>query len=196
MSRSTLSYVATAVPTHRLSLREYLDLDLTDEHGNPCSTELVRGVVVVNPAPRPLHETVRFELGAMLLPVVPAGFRVSTSDWIVDADEPATVRVPDLAVVRATEMQEKRLTEAPLLVVEIVSERSSVERDLVAKHAEYAAAGCEHYWAVLPSRPELIRFQLDRATGTYVEVGRHTGRRRVRVTEPFAVTIDLRRLTA
>lgn len=193
MSGSTLSHVATPVPTHRLSLREYLDLDLTDEHGNPCSTELVRGVVVVNPAPRPVHEFVKFSLGAMIVPALPVGLCVATSDWIVDADEPATVRVPDLAVVRMRELHEKRLTEPPLLAVEIVSERSSVERDLVAKHAEYAAAGCAHYWCVLPSRPELIRYRLEQ--GAYVEVGRHTGRRRVRVTDPFPVTIDLARLT-
>ena len=45
---------------------------------------------------------------------------------------------------------------------------------------------------LLPDRPELIRFRLQ--DGEYVESGRTAGRRRVRVSEPFPVTVDLARL--
>lgn len=48
------------------------------------------------------------------------------------------------------------------------------------------------YWVLVPEQPELIRFRLDDVA--CVEVGRTAGRRRVRVAEPFAVTLDLGRL--
>jgi hypothetical protein len=46
---------------------------------------------------------------------------------------------------------------------------------------------------LFPDTPELIRFRLD--DEAYAETGRTRGRRRVRITEPFAVTIDLARVT-
>ena len=183
------------VPSHPITLEEYLTLDLVDEWGNSLSTELVAGMVVVSPAPGRHHETAKYELAAMLHAALPAGYRVSGGDWIVVPEPYATVREPDLVVVAEAQAWEVRMSVAPpLLAVEVVSPRSSVERDLVAKRREYAEAGCPHYWVLVPDRPELVRFRLD--DREYVEAGRTTGRRRVRVTEPFAVTIDLARVIA
>jgi len=191
---SNLASMDVLAPTYPITLDEYLALELLDEWGNPLSTELVAGVVVVTPPAGGPHQTAVPELGAMLIAALPAGHRVvAGAGWIVDPSPLATFRVPDLMVVTDRQARQTWMDAPPLLAVEVVSRRSSVERDLVAKRREYANAGCPHYWALFPDTPELIRFKL--VDGAYVEVGRTSGKRRVRVTEPFAVTIDLARVT-
>jgi Uma2 family endonuclease len=182
------------VPTHPITLDEYLALDLLDEWGNPLPTELVEGVVIVGPPAGGPHQAAASDLVAMLIAAFPPGHRVlGSAGWIVDDAPLATFRVPDIMVVTDAQARETWMVAPPLLAVEVVSRRSSVERDLVAKRREYAEAGCPHYWALFADTPELIRFELD--DGAYVEIGRTTGRRRVRITKPFAVTIDLARVT-
>ena len=191
---SNLARMDVLVPTHPITLDEYLALDLLDECGNPLSTELVEGVVVVSPPAGGPHQAAASELVAMLIAAFPPGHRVlGGAGWIVDDAPLATFRVPDIMVVIDAQARETWIVAPPLLAIEVVSRRSSVERDLVAKRREYAEAGCLHYWALFSDTPELIRFRLDE--GVYVEAGRTTGRRRVRITEPFAVTIDLARVT-
>jgi len=188
-----LAQVDVLVPTHPISLEEYLALDLSDPWGNPLSTELVAGVVVVTPPPGGPHQVAAGEVLVALHAACPPGHRVMPgTGWVVDDSPLATFRVPDILVVSQEQARETWLRTPPLLALEVVSRHSSVERDLVAKRREYAVAGCPHYWVLFPDRPELIRFRLE--AGAYVEVGRTTGRRRVRITEPFAVTIDLARV--
>ena len=191
---SNLARMDVLVPTHPITLDEYLALDLLDEWGNPLSTELVEGVVIVTPPAGGPHQVAASEFAAMLIAAFPPGHRVlGGGGWIVDDSPLATFRVPDIMVVTDDQARETWMIAPPLLAVEVVSRRSSVERDLVAKRREYAEAGCAHYWVLFPDTPELIRFRLD--DSAYVEAGRTTGRRRVRITEPFAVTIDLARVT-
>ncbi len=189
---SNLARMDVLVPTHPITLEAFYALELVDEWGNPRRAELVDGTVVVNPPPGGPHEAALFALAGQLYPALPDGFRLGGGGWIVAAGDPATVRVPDLAVVTDEQAKEIRMTAPPLLAVEVVSSGSSVERDLVTKRHEYARAGCRHYWVLVPERPELIRFRLE--GDAYVEVGRTVGRRRVRVGEPFALTLDLGRL--
>ena len=182
--------MSALVPTHPITLEEYWALDLAGDDGAPLCTELVAGMVVVSPPPGGPHQVATGELTAALLVGCPVGFRVVPgAGWVV-ADVPlATLRIPDVMVVTDAQARQVRMNESPLLAVEVVPRASSVERDLVTKRREYAEAGCVHYWVVLPDRPELIRFRL--VDGAYVEVGRTTGRRRVRITEPYAVSVDL-----
>jgi Uma2 family endonuclease len=56
--------------------------------------------------------------------------------WIVDDSPLATFRVPDIMVVSDQLARQTWMDAAPLLAVEVVSRRSSVERDLVAKRRE------------------------------------------------------------
>jgi Uma2 family endonuclease len=192
---SNLAHMDVLVPTHPITLDEYLALELLDEWGSPLPTELAGGMVIVSPPAGGPHQVGVAELIAMFVAACPAGYRVLPGGgWIVDDSPLATFRVPDIMVVSDQQARQTWMDAPPLLAVEVVSRRSSVERDLVAKRREYAEAGCAHYWALFPDTPELIRFRLDDG-GAYVEAGRTTGRRRVRVTEPFAVTIDLARVT-
>ena len=116
----------------------------------------------------------------------------SPIDWVLWGDPRATVRQPDLAVVRTEQLRGLRLTEPPLLAVEVVS-ASSAERDLVAKRRDYARAGCPHYWIVVPERAEIVRLRLD--GDAYVEAGRiRADDGPTLVDEPFPVTVDTARL--
>jgi Uma2 family endonuclease len=59
------------------------------------------------------------------------------------------IRVPDLAVIRASSPRERIITYPPLLAIEVRS-WSDALRDLEAKSAEYLAFGIEHVWVVDP----------------------------------------------
>lgn len=165
-----------------MSLEEFFSIDIE-------LIELVDGQPVLLSAGTGPHQTAVFELGKRIDAALPTGFRVLPSpiDWVLWELPRATVRQPDLAVVTTEQARERRLTEPPLLVVEVLSP-SSVERDLVAKRRQYAQAGCRHYWIVNPSVPEVVAL---RATGDeYVEVARLAGGTVGEITEPVHVRFD------
>ena len=155
--------------------------------------ELVEGQPVVMNAAAGPHQVASGRLYLMLVAGCPAGYEVVSSpiDWVLWGDPRATVRQPDLVVAGLDQLRQKRLTEPPLLAVEIVSD-SSVERDAVAKRRDYARAGCPHYWLVLPARTEIVRFRLQ--GDAYVEVGRIVGETAT-IDDPYPITVDPRRLT-
>ena len=71
-------------------------------------------------------------------------------DWVLREIPRATVRQPDLLVVPADTVNDKRITAPPRLVVEIISPDSQ-ERDLVAKRRDYSRAGCPTSGSPIPS---------------------------------------------
>lgn len=164
-----------------MSLDEFFQLD-------DVLVELVDGQPIVSPAPAVPHQSVLMALIRLLLPSLPDGFEVLPApvDWVLWAGARPTVRQPDLMVVADSVLQGARITQPPLLVVEIVSS-SSIERDLVAKRRDYAKAGAPHYWIVLPDVPEVVCLRL--IDGEYVEDQRSVGNQPVALTEPFDVRI-------
>ena len=164
-----------------MSLDEFFQLD-------DVLVELVDGQPIVSPAPAVSHQRVLMALIRLLLPSLPGGFEVLPApvDWVLWAGARPTVRQPDLMVVADSVLQGARITQPPLLVVEIVSS-SSIERDLVATRRDYARAGAPHYWIVLPDVPEVVCLRL--VNGEYVEDQRSVGHQPVALTEPFDVCI-------
>ncbi|MDG6104908.1 Uma2 family endonuclease [Dactylosporangium aurantiacum] len=77
-----------------------------------------------------------------------------------------------------------------LLVVEVVSPESAY-RDRTVKLRKYAEAGIAHYWRVEEeqSLPVVHTYELDEPTRLYAPTGVHRGE--LRVSRPFAVTVDL-----
>jgi Uma2 family endonuclease len=177
------------VPIGQISLEEYLALDLPE-----TLTELVDGQVIVNASPSGPHQRLVGRLYAVLDAGCPPGYEVLVSpiDWVLWGDPRATVREPDMAVVRGEQADELRLTEPPLLVVEALSP-DSFERDVVAKRRDYARAGLAHYWIANPRTGEVIRYHL--SGDELVEAGRLVPGRPNNVTEPFTVTFDPGELT-
>ena len=167
-----------------MSLEEYFALAVE-------LAELVDGQPVLVSAGTGPHQVAVFELGRLLADAAPPGYRVVPApiDWVLWDVPRATVRQPDLVVVTHEQARSRRLTEAPLLVVEVLSP-SSIERDLVAKRAEYARAGCGHYWIVNLDVPELVALRASSEHGRYDEVARLAGGTVGCLTEPFRVELD------
>lgn len=174
--------VTTRIPAGVVSFEEWLAM--------PESTlpvEVVDGVVVMSPAPRGVHQVVVENLLHLLRPQVPSGYRPGAAprDWVL-SEVPVRVRQPDVAVVTDAQARAERLTDPPLLVVEVISPGSH-ESDFVHKPREYAEAGLRHLWLVDPDTPEVVVRRWD--GDAWVEVARASGSTPVKVEEPFPITV-------
>lgn len=154
-----------------------------------CQYEVVDGQPVMVPAPMVGHQVVVSRLLRLLDDACPAGYLSLTSpiDWLLWQAPRLQIRQPDVVVIGAEQATGPRLTEAPLLVVEILSP-DSFERDVVAKRREYAIAGAEHYWVVDPAAPAVIVYR--RRGDELVEAHRVVGPQGMTCTEPFPVRIQ------
>jgi Uma2 family endonuclease len=146
----TTSAVASA-SSKTLTLTEYAALD---DHGHAFVTELVRGVVVREPRPRSLHGEVQVEIAFHLRAWARSrGAVVTAESGYILAEEPATVRGPDVALTlerRASEdMPGGWVRGAPDLAVEVLSPSDSASA-IQQKILEYFDAGARLVWIVDP----------------------------------------------
>jgi Uma2 family endonuclease len=154
--------------------------------------ELLDGVLIVSPRPRLLHQEVAVELAVELREACPPHLRV--------IPEPAVMLTritefdPDLVVIRRELLREAKVTEPPLLIVEVRSPSTALI-DLNRKKAAYEQFGVPSYWIVDPDpdRPELTVFELG-PDGRYSECGRARGATPFRALKPFAVDLVPARL--
>jgi Uma2 family endonuclease len=154
--------------------------------------ELLDGVLIVSPRPRLLHQEVAVELAVQLREACPPHLRV--------IPEPAVMLTritefdPDIVVIRRELLREAKVTEPPLLIVEVRSPSTALI-DLNRKKAAYEEFGVPSYWIVDPDpdQPELMAFELGPGGG-YVERGRVRGTTTFRAFKPFAVDIVPARL--
>lgn len=166
------------------------DLDRMPEDGRRY--ELLDGVLIVSPRPRVLHQEVAFQLAVQLREACPAQLRV--------IPEPAVMLTritefdPDIVVIRRELLREAKVTEPPLLIVEVRSPSTALI-DLNRKKSAYEQFGVPSYWIVDPDpdRPELTVFELG-PDGRYEECGRAHGTAPFRALRPFAVDIVPARL--
>ena len=115
--------------------------------------EIVKGVLVMTPAPSPEHQDIVGEIfSALRTHIKLAGLgRVFTGPIDVDLG-PKNVYQPDLVVVLNTHLDrvaEKKIIGAPDLVVEVASP-STAAYDRLTKYEKYAHAGIIEYWIVKP----------------------------------------------
>ena len=154
--------------------------------------ELLDGVLIVSPRPRLLHQEVAVELTVQLREACPPHLRV--------IPEPAVMLTritefdPDIVVIRRELLREAKVTEPPLLIVEVRSPTTALI-DLNRKKSAYEQFGVPSYWIVDPNpdRPELTVFELGPG-GRYEEGGRARGTTPFRALRPFAVDIVPARL--
>jgi Uma2 family endonuclease len=133
------------------------DLEAMPDDGR--GYELIGGAIVVTATPGPSHQRVSRRLLMLLETATPPGHEVF--DAPIDLELPGEQRVqPDLVVVPASSVGEKRLTLPGLLVIEIVSSGSKTQ-DTVTKRAVYAAAGIPAYWIVDPAAGQITALRLD-----------------------------------
>ncbi len=153
-------------------------------------SELMGGVELVSPAPTPRHQRCVAALTHLLYAaetdralVLPA-----PCEWAVG---PGMILQPDLAVVRPEDVHATEIQGTPLLIVEVLSQRTR-QRDLGAKRMAFEAAGVPAYWVVDPEVPSLTVMRLDR--GRLAESARAVGDEPYRATFPFPVTVVPARL--
>jgi Uma2 family endonuclease len=185
---------ALPVPLRPLTAAEYAALPEDSDH----DYELQDGHVIMSAKPIPRHQRAVVELIVQLRPQIPGHLEllleVDLDMELVPADQPGTVRVPDLVVVTReaylrvdTEGGFLRAGEC-VLAVEIHSP-GSYRTDQSIKHAEYADAGIGHYWMIdVAEGPALTACHLGDPFG-YVDEPPVTGT--FTTQHPFPVRLDL-----
>lgn len=155
--------------------------------------ELQEGVLVMSPKPVRRHQIAMARLFGQLERQLPEQWEVVPDfEVIVRAAHPATVRAPDLAVVRRGGAQARVPAADVLLAVEIMSPGTrNVDRWM--KRSEYAAAGIPFFWLLdldQPGGAQLTAFELqgDEYSGAQLAVGT------LRTAAPFPLVLDLARL--
>lgn len=134
-------------PDHLLSLSEWEQLPEDTSH----TYELSEGALLVVPRPVFLHQRAMTRLVAALDEQLPERLTAGGDvEVVVEPGAAATVRVPDVVVVRteAAETNPARFAaDDVLLAVEIVSPGTG-RTDRVTKLHEYALAGIPGYWVI------------------------------------------------
>jgi Uma2 family endonuclease len=178
---------AMPMPDHLLSLDEWAAIPEDTSH----HYELIEGVLQVSPRPASDHQWAAGELGYQLRDQLPGDLKaLAEIEVVLRARWPATVRVPDLAVVRkavAVTNPARYLAEDVLLAVEVISPGSR-ERDEVTKMYEYSEAGIADYWVLdLDGEVTMTAYRL--VDGEYEVVGK--GGAVLELSEPAPLAIDV-----
>ena len=176
-----MTSTTTGLPSGR-SLT-YADLEHMPDDGHRY--ELLDGVLIVSPAPRPLHQRAVLHLAIRLSAACPRELEVLVAplDVVLAVD---TALQPDVLVARRSDLTTKNLPAAPVLAVEVLSP-STRRIDLLLKRSRYEAAGVASYWVVDPDAPSLTVFELRAGRyGTAVEV---RGAERYEASRPFVLTL-------
>lgn len=148
--------------------------------------ELDDGVLIVSPAPTPLHQLVLGQLQFVLQTACPAGFLVLQTTGITISR--FQYRIPDLMVLRRAAFTAESLEQPPDLAVEVASPSTRLY-DRRRKKDVYQEFGIGSYWIVDPDleKPALTVFELRR--GRYVETAQVTEEEQVTVQRPFPVSV-------
>lgn len=159
------------------------DLDRVPDDG--LQYELLDGLLLVTPAPVPLHQRAVGNLYLVLRAACPPGHEVFLAplDWRPDV---RTSVQPDLLVVRNEDVGDRNVTASPVLAVEVLSP-STRRKDLVLKRSKYEDCGVQSYWVVDPTTPSLLA--LDLLDGTYVTSSTVQGGERAALRRPFPVEV-------
>jgi Uma2 family endonuclease len=194
----TRGVTSSPILRHPLTVANYLALGEDDDQHR---YELQEGNLLSMPSGRPHHNIARSELFGQVDPQLPEQLRVvpdvDIDLQLVPANQPGTVRRPDLVVVQQAAMERVdreggvlRASEV-VLAVEIVSPGSR-RTDQLIKRGEYADAGIPHYWIIeLDERPSLVVCHLAGGFG-YQDAPAATGS--VQALEPFSIHLDLDQL--
>lgn len=144
-------------------LQTYDDLRRAPEDG--LRRDLIDGVMLVNPAPRLMHQLVQENILELLRECFfpERRYRVLAApvDLLIDLHN---VVEPDIVVMESIEARRRArdlaIDQPPPLVVEILSP-SSVRTDRLLKLALYARFGVPEYWIVDPEHQGFAVFALE-----------------------------------
>jgi Uma2 family endonuclease len=167
--------------------------DMEDMPDDEFRYELDDGVLIVSPAPSPLHQLAVTRLAVILDAACPDGLAVLAGVGVnVNKFQH---RVPDVAVVGVDAFETAFAERPPVLAVEVASPRTRLY-DRNRKKDVYEGFGIPSYWIIdpAPDQPELTVFSL--RDGKYLETAHVTGDAEYRAQLPFPVTIVPSKLMA
>lgn len=159
------------------------DLDALPDDG--LRHELVDGVLLVSPAPVPLHQSAVWRLLELLNSAAPPGTRALPSPIGYRISVTREVQ-PDVVVIWDEEIARERLTRPLLLAVEVLSP-GSVATDTTLKLHVYEQAGVPSYWIVDPREPAVTVLEL--VDGRYAEAALVRGDEVFEAHRPFPVRV-------
>ncbi len=152
--------------------------------------ELVDGVLIVSPFASRRHALAARRLQEILAAVCPPELIVLGT---INVDvEPATNLQPDVAVIRAADLDAPPTAGRPLLVVEVLSP-STRRFDETVKRQVYAEMGIPSYWMVDIVEPSVVALEL--IEGAYDVSARLVGRTAGDLDRPFPVRFAAADLT-
>lgn len=159
------------------------DLDLLPDDG--LQYELLDGLLLVSPAPVPVHQRVSKRLLVLLDATCPPGYEVfhAPLDWRPDR---RTSLQPDLLVIRNEDVGIKNITAPLVLAVEVLSP-STRRKDQVLKRSKYEDAGVQSYWIIDPTEPSLLA--LDLVDGVFTTTAHASGTGRASLGAPFPLEV-------
>lgn len=179
------------MPTQPLTLGDWEAIDEVESGRR----ELVDGVLIVAPQPTPFHNRAVFRLANLLERVLPDSQIAVAEIEVLLAEDPPTVRVPDLAVVPRSRFSTnpRRFDAADVvLAIEVVSP-STRRTDYVAKRFDYAQAGIRAYWIVDLDSAQVICLEL--VGNDYVEAPVQRGDDALTISSPYAISFNWPELT-
>ncbi|WP_205741016.1 Uma2 family endonuclease [Haloactinopolyspora alba] len=159
--------------------------DLEDLPDDGLQYELVDGILLVSPAPVPVHQAAIGELFVLLRSVCPKELKVFMAplDWQPDH---FTSLQPDVLVVARADIGAKNITRPLPLAVEVLSP-STRRKDRVLKFSKYADSGVRSYWVVDPVEQSIVAYEL--VDGAYTVAGRADGAEALTLESPYPVTV-------
>ena len=161
----------------------YADLEAMPDDGHQY--EIFDGLLVVSPSPIPVHQRAVVRLAGLLDAACPSGLETFVARLDVKLTD-TMVLEPDVLVARVSDIGEKNVPAAPVLVVEVLSP-STRRYDMLLKRAAYEEHGVGSYWLVDPKEPSLTVLEL--AGGVYTEVAHVMGDEVFEATRPFPVRV-------
>ena len=181
------------LPEPLLPNREWTVDDLEALPDDGLRYELYDGMLIVSASPTHQHQGFLLAMYRLLYAACPAEFRV----FVAPLDfQPTPHRSfqPDAMVVRRDALGRGKITDPPVLVVEVLSPSTRI-RDQLVKHEAYLTSGVPNYWIVDPGDPEakrprpasLVAYQA--VDDAYRVVAKATGEETVELANPYPVTI-------
>jgi len=147
-------------PLQRISVEQYHQMIDAGVFSNGEKCELIRGVLLEKPVPKPPHSYTVDVLSDLLRELVGAGFVVRTQQPVTMGDsEPE----PDVVVAHGTRRDYKSKHPGPsdvAILVEVAD--ASVRDDRTTKLTMYAEAGVSTYWIVDLKARTVVVFTLPR----------------------------------
>ena len=166
-------------------LREWTVADLEGLPDDGLQYELLDGLLLVSPAPVPVHQRAVRKLLRLLDDACPPSMEVFCAplDWQPDL---RTSLQPDLLVVRNEDVGRRNVTAPLALAVEVLSPTTK-RKDLTLKRSKYQDVGVASFWVLDPEKPSFTAFELIR--GEYQKVAEAVGDETAEVVDPFSLRV-------